>query len=159
MSISSFSKRAGSLATIFGAIWVLSACGGGVSGEFYNGDGILNIDGDSVTFTDFACSDGDELAELDSEHQFKGELTDDGAQVMWDVENQSATVGRLNQPNQSSKAVQVSRSQSATSSSRRWTKKRRWNNIQPTNAKHRNLATRWGVGSRRSFECALECLP
>lgn len=90
VSISGFSKRAGSLATIFGAIWVLSACGGGVSGEFYNGDGILNIDGDSVTFTDFACSDGDELAELDSEHQFKGELTDDGAQVMWDAENQSA---------------------------------------------------------------------
>lgn len=90
MAINNLSKQAGSLAAACGVVWLLSACGGGVSGEFYNGDGILTIDGDSVTFTDFTCSDSDGSAELDSERQFEGELTEDGAQVMWDVENQSA---------------------------------------------------------------------
>lgn len=90
MPMSICGKQAGLLTVVSGIALTLSACGGGVSGEFYNGDGLLKIEGESVVFTDFTCSENSNNAELDSERQFNGELTEDGAQVMWDIENQSA---------------------------------------------------------------------
>ncbi|HJA59490.1 MAG TPA: hypothetical protein H9788_00080 [Candidatus Brevibacterium intestinavium] len=84
------SKESWLLAAVSGAVLTLSACGGGVSGEFFNGDGLLVIDDGAAVFTDFTCSESGKGAELEPEHQFHGELTEDGEQVMWDLENQSA---------------------------------------------------------------------
>ena len=83
-------KMAGSATVIAGLMLTLAACGGGVTGEYYNGDGLLVIDGESVVFTDFTCSESGNTAELDEVRQFIGELTKDGGQVMWDMENQGA---------------------------------------------------------------------
>ncbi|WP_309082308.1 hypothetical protein [Zhihengliuella sp.] len=64
----------------------LVACSGGsgLSGEYYDDEGQLVIQGDSVAFYPFGCSDAVEgEAVLESEPSAEGGLSEDGAQVVW----------------------------------------------------------------------------
>lgn len=64
----------------------LVACSGGsgLDGEYYDEEGQLVIQGDSVAFYPFGCSDAVEgEAVLERVPSAEGELSKDGAQVVW----------------------------------------------------------------------------
>ncbi|WP_425831675.1 hypothetical protein [Kribbella sp. DT2] len=74
-------------ATLSTLVLVLAGCGGdsdGLSGEYYDKEGQLVIDGSSVAYYAFGCEQaGKSNAVIKSEASSSGELSKDGDQVIW----------------------------------------------------------------------------
>ncbi len=74
-------------ATLSALVLVLAGCGGdsdGLSGEYYDKEGQLVIDGSSVAYYAFGCEQaGKSNAVIKSEASSSGELSKDGDQVIW----------------------------------------------------------------------------
>jgi hypothetical protein len=67
--------------------FVLTGCGSGsdgLSGEYYDKEGQLVIDGSSVAYYSFGCEQaGKSNAVIESEASSSGELSKDGDQIIW----------------------------------------------------------------------------
>jgi hypothetical protein len=66
---------------------VLTGCGGGsdgLSGEYYDKEGQLVIDGSSVAYYSFGCErTGKNNADIEREALSSGELSKEGDQIIW----------------------------------------------------------------------------
>ena len=92
-----------------GLIVGLVACSGGPapSGEYYNDEGRLVVQGDSVAFYPFGCSDSARgVAVIETDPSAEGQISGDGSHVLWNSDDEHLGSDRIS----GSTSIDISRS-------------------------------------------------
>lgn len=87
----------------------LVACSGGPSpsGEYYNDEGRLVVQGDSIAFYPFGCSDSAGGAVvIETYPSAEGEISEDGSHVLWNSDDEHLGSDRIS----GSTSIDISRS-------------------------------------------------